>query len=272
MNCRLSLLIAIFVAFLVSPPLIAANHGGGGHGGGHGGGGSHGGGHAGGHSYGGSSSGHSLGHSVGHSLGRIFGHHSGARSTQRREKSSSRVYYSGIPLRAAPIRIRARRRMFPQNTFISSGPCDSLRFSWRNLLFPGEFDCVSGSFLIDPFFYGASSNTYFWSDSFLNPGDSTDSAGPGDAMENDLPASAEKLGAAVPLPSNGEQPMALLQLVDGSMYGLTRYWLEGTDLHYVTTYGGENRVPLVHIDSEKTMQLNAARGIRFDLTHNSPNP
>jgi hypothetical protein len=91
-------------------------------------------------------------------------------------------------------------------------------------------------------------------------------------MGNDLPASAEKPGAAVSVPSNVAQPVALLQLLDGSMYGLTRYWLEGLDLHYVTTYGGENSVPLVRIDFAKTIQLNAERGTRFDLTRNSPNP
>ena len=56
------------------------------------------------------------------------------------------------------------------------------------------------------------------------------------------------------------------------MYGLTRYWLEGTELHYVTTYGGENSVPLVRIDLAKTLQLNDARGTRFDLTQNSRKP
>jgi hypothetical protein len=70
----------------------------------------------------------------------------------------------------------------------------------------------------------------------------------------------------------GEEPVALLQLLDGSMYGLTRYWLQGTTLHYVTTYGGENSVPLERIDFAKTTELNAARGTPLDLTRNLQNP
>jgi hypothetical protein len=162
--------------------------------------------------------------------------------------------------------------MHSQNHLFRSGICDSLRFSWREFLFPGEFDCFSGSLLFDPFFYGGSLNTYFWSDSFKNSEDFAGSTGLLDTAENELPASAETPGAVVPLPSNVEEPVVLLQLLDGSMYCLKRYSLEGTDLHYVTNYGGENSVPLVRIDLAKTMQLNAERGIRFEVTRNFPNP
>lgn len=162
--------------------------------------------------------------------------------------------------------------MFFHNRMFRSGFCDPLRFSWRDFLFPGDFDCFDGSFPFDPFFYGGSLNTYFWSDSLTESGDSMSSAGSLDTVENDLPASTEELGAAAPLPSDVRQRVVLLQLLDGSMYGLTRYWVEGTDLHYVTSYGGENSVPLVRIDVAKTVQLNAAQGTRFDLTRNFPNP
>lgn len=102
--------------------------------------------------------------------------------------------------------------------------------------------------------------------------DSAISDEPPEALDNGLATSAEEPGAAVPLPSNAEKPVALLQLVDGSMYGLTRYWLEGTTLHYVTTYGGENSVPLERVDFAKTLQLNAERGTPFDLTQSSHRP
>jgi len=49
------------------------------------------------------------------------------------------------------------------------------------------------------------------------------------------------------------------------MYGLTRYWVEDGRLYYVTTYGGENSVPLDRIDIPKTVQLNADRNIPFVL-------
>jgi hypothetical protein len=56
-----------------------------------------------------------------------------------------------------------------------------------------------------------------------------------------------------------------LQLRDGSIYGLTDYWAEDGELHYTTTYGGQNSVPLKRIDFEKTVQLNADRGVEFVL-------
>lgn len=62
-----------------------------------------------------------------------------------------------------------------------------------------------------------------------------------------------------------EQPVTLLQLVDGPMYGLTDYWIEGDQLHYITTYGGQNAVPILRIDFEKTAKLNADQGVEFVL-------
>ena len=264
MNRRLSLSVAILVAIVLvlagSPSLFAAKGGG------------HGGGHAGGRSSGGGSSGHSVGHSVGHSLGHIFGNHSGRRGAHPSESQTRRIFNPAHPLPPARTRIRTRRRIFRRNQFFNSGYCDPFRFSWRNALFPGEFDCFRDSFFFDPFFYGASLNTYFWSDSLTDSGDSANPEGPPEAAENNGPLSAEEPGAAVPLPSSAEKPVALLQLLDGSMYGLTRYWLEGTTLHYVTTYGGENTVPLERVDFPKTLQLNAEVGSHFDLTQNPHHP
>lgn len=260
MKCRLSLLVVTLLGLSVFSPIVA------GPGGGHGGGG-----HSGGHFGGGSSSSHSFGHSVGHSLGHIFGHHSSGRGTHPKENPASRVYNPAHPLPIAFAHIRARRRMFHRNPFFSSGYCDSFRFSWRSSLFPGEFDCFDDDFLFNPFFYGASLNSYFWSDSLTDSLESEGSGEAPDAVENDS-TSEEKPEAAVPLPSNSGEPLALLQLVNGSMYGLTRYWLEGTTLHYVTTYGGENSVPLERIDITNTQRLNAERGIRFDLTQNAHLP
>jgi hypothetical protein len=134
-------------------------------------------------------------------------------------------------------------------------------------LFPGEFDCFGNAFFVDPFFYG-SLGAHFWSDSF---GSSAVLPEQPDSGGNVLPPSPDEPSTA-PSVSNGEEPVALLQLLDGSMYGLTRYWVEGTRLHYVTTYGGENSVPLIQIDFAKTTELNADRGTRFDLTGNFRNP
>ena len=69
-----------------------------------------------------------------------------------------------------------------------------------------------------------------------------------------------------------EQPVTLLQLVDGPMYGLTDYWIEGDQLHYVTTYGGRNAVPIERIDFAKTAELNADQGVEFVLRPKSKSP
>jgi hypothetical protein len=263
MGRRPKVSLAALLALIVSPPLFARNGGGGGHGAG----GGHGGSHAGGHFGGGVSSGHSFGHSIGHSLGHLFGHRSGEHSSRA---GKNVAIHDHSPARRVPVVFiarPARRRMLQQNQRINSGFCDSFRFSWRSFLFPGEFDCFGNAFIGDPFFYG-SFGTHFWSDSFGSSGVLPEQP---DSRGNVLPPSLGEPSTA-PSVSNGEEPVALLQLLDGSMYGLTRYWVEGLRLHYVTTYGGENSVPLEQIDFAKTAELNANRGTRFDLTGSSRNP
>jgi hypothetical protein len=84
------------------------------------------------------------------------------------------------------------------------------------------------------------------------------------AGETSMPAEE----AAPPSPG-GEQatarPITLLFLKTGWMYGVTEYWVEGDRLHYITTYGGENSVPLGQIDFARTVQLNAERDVEFVL-------
>ena len=67
-----------------------------------------------------------------------------------------------------------------------------------------------------------------------------------------------------------EQPVTLLQLLDGSMYGLTSYHVIGHNLHYTTTYGARSSVPLDHIDFTETLKLNADRQVPFLLEPKSP--
>jgi hypothetical protein len=56
------------------------------------------------------------------------------------------------------------------------------------------------------------------------------------------------------------------------MYGLTDYWVENAELHYKTTYGGQNSVSFERIDWEKTVKLNADRGVPFILSPNRASP
>ncbi len=79
----------------------------------------------------------------------------------------------------------------------------------------------------------------------------------------DGPSDAESMAAAPAEPRPGP---TLLVLKDGSVYSVVDYWL-GSDwrVHYVTTYGGENSVPLDLVDVMKSMQVNMARGGSFIL-------
>jgi hypothetical protein len=65
-----------------------------------------------------------------------------------------------------------------------------------------------------------------------------------------------------------QRPETLLQLKDGSMYGLTQYWVAGGLLNYITDYGGRNAIPFDRIDIGKSVQLNSQRGVPFVLQTN----
>ena len=92
-------------------------------------------------------------------------------------------------------------------------------------------------------------------------GPATDAAPPAD--EN-TPADNSS-DEATPAPAAEQRPVTLLQLKDGSMYGLTRYWVAGGMLNYVTDYGARNAVPFDRIDIAKTVLLNSQRGVPFIL-------
>jgi hypothetical protein len=88
------------------------------------------------------------------------------------------------------------------------------------------------------------------------------------AADDDATASPDDAAApdAIAAQSEDAAPqVTLLQLKDGSMYGLTAYWVDGSELHYVTNYGGANSIPLDRIDLAKTVQLNASRTQAFVL-------
>lgn len=57
----------------------------------------------------------------------------------------------------------------------------------------------------------------------------------------------------------------ILALKDGNTYSVTDYWLENGRLHYVTTYGGANDIPVEQLDLQRTVDENAQRGVTFSL-------
>jgi hypothetical protein len=57
----------------------------------------------------------------------------------------------------------------------------------------------------------------------------------------------------------------VLFLKDGTVYAVTDYWIADNKLHYITNYGGENSIPLDQIDIQRTVDVNAKRGINITL-------
>ncbi len=266
-----------------------------GQGGGHGGsGGGHGfGGHAGHSSVGSSSthsSAHSIGHSIGHSFAHIFGHHGQGASSGAVVKAPAKPW-SVTP---SPISVPQVLRSRPRNPFISRHrvgffprrgafgfagcPYGWFDFHFR---FDDNWNCPNDAFFFDPFFFGWSSRPLLYGPAFGSATWFEDGTAPDATMQvptepkpayppsnSDAPNEAlHSSGSTSPSPNGmkAERPITLLQLRDGSMYGLTDYWVKDGELYYTTTYGGQDSVPFARIDLEKTMQLNADRRVPFML-------
>jgi hypothetical protein len=198
----------------------------------------------------------------------------------------------GAQIISAPARRRFPRRpedfpfgdrflFFPLQAGFGFGGCASFGFPRHPFFFNDEFNCFAGGFFFDSFFIGRFSASFIGSSSFLPfndqmpnyvPGDSTAEARP--AQPSNATGLSESRGGTQNAATNNaapvnkaksEQPVTLLQLRDGSMYGLVAYGVEDGQLHYTTTYGGQNSLELDRIDLEKTVQLNAERGVQFVL-------
>ena len=178
-------------------------------------------------------------------------------------------------------------RFFPRHRRFGFGGCPVFLVPGNSFFFRNSIDCFHNSFFFYPFFF-----TPFWGPSFYGPwlGDPSwfgDVAGTpptilpdgesglsnwstGGQSANDF---LNSQSSAAPLANpEDRRTVTLLQLRDGSMYGLTDYWVEDGELHYTTTYGGQNSVPFTMIDFEKTFKLNADRGVPFLLQPNHASP
>lgn len=212
-------------------------------GGGHGGSGHGSSGHAG---HAGHSSSNSSGHSLGHSFAHIFARHGKPSPASPKMLHPNPKWFAvGQPI-----------GFFPSRRHFGSSPC------WNNIFRPrptSRFNCFGDSFFLDPFFFGS----YSMLGTMPDPASAY-------ALQSGL--NEEALDAGNNFPSANANPITLLQLLDGSMYGLTSYHVIGHDLHYTTTYGGQNAVPLDRIDFTQTLRLNAERQVPFLLEpKSSPN-
>ncbi len=60
-------------------------------------------------------------------------------------------------------------------------------------------------------------------------------------------------------------PETVIFLKDGTSFAVKDYWVADGELHYVTSYGGENAVDLSQFDLERTTDENAQQGIAITL-------
>src|SRR6516164_370520 len=281
---RLAIVLIAGLWVLTAPQTSAAQ-------GGHGGGGGHGfGGHSGGHSshgsFSGKASGHGrvsgVGHSISHSIAHFFGWRGKNAGSQPPAASAALVDRKMIPQSnsniVSPLHHSPREAFFfvqpfpiPRHRRLGFGGCPAFGFPTNRFFFGNGFDCFnSGYYFSDAFFFASSSSSWYgwptWSGN-----------GPTGSMDAPLPASpVPSDGSDTNSPSFGtgnepednakrQPPVTLLQLRDGSMYGLNEYWVDGDKLHYFTTYRGEGSVPIQGIDFEKTAELNLDRGVDFVL-------
>ena len=170
------------------------------------------------------------------------------------------------------------------------GGCADFGFPRHHFSLDNDFNCSAEGFFFDPFFIAGFSWPLTGSPALLpfndqrldyvsddstaapppevsrvQPHGAADLSKSGSSTEN-----AARNNAASGDKAKNEQPVTLLQLYDGSMYGLVDYWVEDGQLYYTTTYAGQGSVGLDRIDLEKTVQLNAGRGVQFVLHPKTP--
>jgi hypothetical protein len=304
MKNRIRLAVVILAGLLVTMGVRARPSG---PGGGHGGPGGHGGG---GHSSGlssGRGAGHAMGHSFGHLFGRHgkasnSGHDMAPPLAGAAVVHGKIVQLPGPQTDHSPAQLRSRHRPIDDFPFgerflllrhrrgFGFGGCAGFGFPRRGFFFDNNFDCFGGGFFFDLFLMAGLSGEFIGGQAFLpvndqdlenSPDDSTawppTEAGSmqpsGDADFGTTGGNTQNTATNDEASANitkNERPLTLLQLRDGSMYGLVDYWVEDDRLHYKTSYGAQNSIELDRIDLEQTVRLNADRGVQFVLRPKHP--
>ena len=122
----------------------------------------------------------------------------------------------------------------------------------------GYFDNSSGNFSSSPNYQVFSGGA----DSAPDDSGAVDNNANGNVTYQNSP---QDMGVAADQSSPSEEQPFVLYMKDGSSYAVTRYWVQGGKLHYVTTYGGENVVALDQLNVQRTVDENAALGHTFTL-------
>jgi hypothetical protein len=179
-------------------------------------------------------------HGGGGGGGHFGGGHFGGRGHSDRAGAGPRGFTRHAPFSVFRFFGRHRHyRQFGQPFAFTNG------FLYGGLFYGGFLDCGFWDWNCD-----------YWDDGYLNSGDWLFSAPPRDS-------------SGITAARHG---VTLLYLKDGYTIGATDYWFENDEVRYVTTYGGENAVPLARIDLPRTIDENASRGVPFNLYPKSSPP
>jgi hypothetical protein len=66
-------------------------------------------------------------------------------------------------------------------------------------------------------------------------------------------------------------PLTVIALQAGAAVLVTRYWIEGSELHWITRDGAQQNVPLALVDLAETVKVNQERNVAFSLHSRTPN-
>ena len=182
-----------------------------------------------------------------------------------------------------PIRPRRPLTVFgfrPQSTFFFGlgdlSFCSPFEGFFTGYGFGNGWGCLPGEYLFDPYFGSGYSPDFTGAqpldEHFQVTADSQTTEA--EEFRPDVILEEEPTPPIDTMPHHRRsphEPDTILQLRDGSMYGLRDYWLDGGRFCYTTNYGAQNSVPLSQIDFEKTVQLNAERGEKFAISQPLPN-
>lgn len=155
--------------------------------------------------------------------------------------------------------------------FADLGSCSPFEGFFTGYGFGNGWSCLQGDYLFDPYFGSGYSPNFADaqpSDEDLQATDVRSDMTEAEEFHPDVVPEEEPKHPVDTVPHHrrsAHEPDAILQLTDGTMYGLRDYWLDGARLYYMTNYGGQNSVLLSQIDFEKTVQLNADRGEKFAI-------
>jgi hypothetical protein len=144
-------------------------------------------------------------------------------------------------------------------------------FFWFGYPYWGFLTPGCNPFWAWPWVYGCSSFGYWDGYSGFGPAFDSSAYGQDNEEETGQQAQEPETFAWSPPPESSpeeieaEKPITVLFLQNGAVYAITDYWIQDGKFYYATSYGGQNSINLDDIDLQKTVEVNAKRGVEFIL-------